>query len=115
MDAQHGSGISSWQEHGELRNQYRRRQLEGSALDMRTKTMKRMLNESMERLPELADKSFEQQRLSREKEMLSGQFDRLFDKLLETQTAVQRGSNQIEWRTVVRTSLLPGAAANVRR
>lgn len=115
LDASASAGTNAWQDHIELRSEYRRLQLEASGLDIRTKTWKRMLNEHVEGLPELADKSFDQQRLEREKEMLAGQFDRLFDKLLETQTAVQRGQNQIEWRTDVNSAPLPGQGAHVRR
>lgn len=115
LDESASAGTNAWQDHIELRNEYRRLQLEASGLDIRTKTWKRMLNEHVEGLPELADKSFEQQRLEREKRMLAGSFDRLFDKLLETQTAVQRGQNQIEWRTDVSSALLPSPGAHARR
>jgi len=65
LDTSVDGGVDTWQELIDHRQEYRRLQLELSALDIRTKTMKRLLNELVEKLPQLADKSFEHQRLMR--------------------------------------------------
>lgn len=45
---------------------------------------------------------------------MSSQFDRLFDKMLEAQTALQRGTSQIERRNDVRAQIDRGTAAAIR-
>lgn len=87
---------NTWQEHIDMRTDYRQLQLELSSLDIRTKTIKRLLVELVDKLPELSDKSFAHRQLERRKEHLSKQFDRWLDKMLEAQTAAQRGASQIE-------------------
>ncbi len=95
VDTRAGSS-DTWQDHIALRTEYRQLQLELSSLDIKTRTMKRMLNELVEHLPELSDKSRELRQLEGEKEKLAKQFNLLLDRMLEAQIAAQRGANQIE-------------------
>jgi capsular exopolysaccharide synthesis family protein len=91
-----GSGVDVWSERLSLRDQYRQLQLNVASTDIRIETMTGMLHEEIANLPDLEDKSRAHEQLKREKDTLTKQFDTMFDKLIETQTALQRGSSQIK-------------------
>lgn len=101
---EHGvdGGTAVWREREDLNRKYRQLQLEILSLDIRAATIRRLLRERREDLPELADLNFEHQRLVRAVEKRRSEFDKLLDIELELRTSMDRGKGELTRQMPVR-------------
>lgn len=96
-----GGGSGLW---GQRQRLYRSRvdlELDITTLNIRAGSLERRLREMVEQLPELADKSFEYERLTHEAGQIRKQFNLILGKEFEIKTAVNRGTATVERRDAV--------------
>jgi len=109
-----GGGGDMWQQRQVLYRQQVDLRLEVTGLDIRIAALQHMLEELIPKIPELANKNLEYERLAQETEHIRTQFNRLREKEFDIRTALSRESGQVARHESVIASPLPLGGANVR-
>ncbi len=107
LDAGSTAGGSLWQQRQEL---YRKRldfELQLTGLDIRAGILNSLLADMIDRLPELADKSFQYEQIAHEAEQIRQQFNMMLEKEFEIKTARNRSASAIERKDAVAVATFP--------
>lgn len=101
LDSGLGGGSGLWTRRQDLYRQKLNLDLELTSLGIRKATLRRLLADMVQRLPELADQSFLFERMAHEATQIREQFNRLLTKEFEVKSALKRGSATVERRDAV--------------
>jgi capsular exopolysaccharide synthesis family protein len=85
-----------------------------TGIDIRMAALQRMLDELMPKIPELANKNMEYERLEKDAGQIREQFNKLREKEFDIRTALSRESGQVERHESVIASAVPIRGASVR-
>lgn len=100
------NGANMWRNRQEIYKQRMDLRLRSTDLDVRANTIKRMLEEMMPQIPELANRNLEARQLEQETESIREEFNRLTQREWKIRTALNRGPGE-----VVRADSLRAAVA----
>ncbi|MBI5094004.1 MAG: polysaccharide biosynthesis tyrosine autokinase, partial [Candidatus Hydrogenedentes bacterium] len=84
-----------WEELQNLRKQYTQLQLDDSRLDIQIATARRLLEEMVQKLPELANKNYQHEQLRHDADQIRAQFHRVLEKEFDLRTSMGKGSGQV--------------------
>ena len=114
LDEGVGGGTSVWRQRQNMYRQQLELRLELTGLDIRIAALKRMIEEMIPRIPELANENLKYERLENEARHIRDQFNRLREKEFDIRTALSRETGQVERHESVMASLLPVAPVGLR-
>lgn len=89
------SGANIWRKRQEIYKQQMDLRLRGTELEVRANTIKRMLEEMMPQIPELANKNLEARQLEQETASIREEFNRLTQREWTIRTALSRGPGEV--------------------
>lgn len=107
IDESVGDGTNVWKQRQNLYRQQLELRLGLTGIEIRVAALQRMLEELIPKIPELANKNMEYERLSKETEHIRDQFNKLREKEFDIRTALGRESGQIERHESVSASVIP--------
>jgi capsular exopolysaccharide synthesis family protein len=89
------NGANMWRNRQEIYKQRMDLRLRSTDLDVRANTIKRMLEEMMPQIPELANRNLEARQLEQETESIREEFNRLTQREWKIRTALNRGPGEV--------------------
>jgi capsular exopolysaccharide synthesis family protein len=114
IDEAVGDGTNVWKQRQTLYRQQLEMRLSLTGIDIRMAALQRMLDELMPKIPELANKNMEYERLEKDAGQIREQFNKLREKEFDIRTALSRESGQVERHESVIASAVPIRGASVR-
>jgi len=114
LDEGIGGGTSVWRQRQNMYRQQLELRLELTGLDIRIAALKRMIEDLIPRIPELANENLKYERLENEARHIRDQFNRLREKEFDIRTALSRETGQVERHESVMASLLPLPSVGLR-
>ncbi len=107
IDESVGAGTNVWKQRQNLYRQQLDLRLGLTGIEIRIAALQRMLEELIPKIPELANKNMEYERLSKETGHVREQFNKLREKEFDIRTALGRESGQMERHESVSASVIP--------
>ena len=107
LDESAGGGANVWNQRQELYRQQLDLRLSLTGIDIRMAALQRMLEDLIPKIPELANKNLELERLTNDTQHIRDQFNRLREKEFEIRTALNRENGQVERHESVYASPVP--------
>jgi capsular polysaccharide biosynthesis protein len=102
-----GDGTNVWKQRQNLYRQQLDLRLSLTGVGVRMAALQRMLEDLIPKLPELANKNMEYDRLAKDAAHIREQFNKLREREFDIRTALSRESGQVERRESVIASALP--------
>lgn len=115
VDSGGGDGTNMWKQRQSLYREQIDLRMSLTGMDIRMAALQRMLEDLVPRIPELANKNLEYERLAKESERLREQFNKLREREFDIRTALSREAGQVERHETVEASLLPHRGAHTQR
>ncbi|MCX5771380.1 MAG: polysaccharide biosynthesis tyrosine autokinase [Candidatus Hydrogenedentes bacterium] len=107
VDGSVGDGADIWNRRQYLYQRQLDQRLSLAEIDMRIATLKRALEDLIPKIPELANKNLELERLANDTQHIRDQFNKLREKEFEIRTALNRENGQVERHESVYASPVP--------
>ena len=107
IDEGTGAGTNVWKLRQGLYQQQMELRVSLTGIQIRVAALQRMLDELIPKIPELANKNMEFERLTKETEHIRDQFNKLREKEFDIRTALNRDSGQVERHESVTASVIP--------
>ncbi len=101
LDTSSGGGSSIWQRRQTLYRQQMELRMQLASGEIRAAALRKMLEEMIPQIPELANKNLEYERLVQEANHIRAQFNKLREREFEIRTVLSRSSGQVERRSAV--------------
>lgn len=101
LNAGQGGGSSFWEQRKLLYRDKVNLELQTNEFDIRVETLRRLLIDMVDELPELADKSFALAALVHEAQQIRNRYDLMLTKEFEIRTDLERGTATVERRDAV--------------
>jgi capsular exopolysaccharide synthesis family protein len=101
LDAGFGGGSSIWQKRQTLYREQLELRLQLTSDEIRAAALQKVLENMIPRIPELANKNLEYERLAQETQHIRTQFNKLREREFEIRTVLSRSSGQVERRSAV--------------
>jgi len=114
LDQGTGGGASVWRQRQGLYRQQVELRLELTGLDIRIAALKRILEELIPRIPELANEDLQYERLASEAGRVRDQFNRLREREFDLRTALSRETGQVARHEAVMASMIPVPSVGMR-
>lgn len=114
LDEGAGGGVNVWTQRQDLYRQQLNLKLEVTGLEIRIASLKRMLEELIPKIPELANENLKYERLAKEASYIREQFNKLREKEFDIRTAMSRDAGQVERHESVEAAALPMAGLRTR-
>ena len=102
-----GDGTNVWKQRQGLYQQQLDLRLGLTGVEIRMATLQRMIEDLIPKIPELANRNMEYDRLAKETQHVRDQFNKLREKEFDIRTALSRESGQVERHESVTASVIP--------
>jgi len=109
-----GDGTNLWKHRQNLYREQIDLRMNVTGMEIRMSALRRMLEELVPQIPELANKNLEYERLAKESQRLREQFDKLREREFDIRTALSRDAGQVERYEAVEASALPYGRARTQ-
>ncbi len=107
IDEGAGPGTNVWRQRQDLYREQIELRMQSTGLDIRMAALQRMIEELIPKIPELANKNMEYDRLAKDAEHVREQFNKLREKEFDIRTALSRESGQVARHESVMASVVP--------
>ena len=114
VDETVGDGTNVWKQRQNMYRQQLELRLNLTGMEIRMAALQRMLEDMIPKIPELANKNMEFERLVKEAQHTRDQFNKLREKEFDIRTALGRDAGHVERHESVMASALPARAVGVR-
>ena len=102
-----GAGTNVWRQRQSLYQQQVDLRLSLTDIEIRMAALQRMIEDLIPKIPELANRNMEYERLAKETEHVRDQFNKLREKEFDVRTALSREMGQVERHESVSASVIP--------
>jgi len=102
-----GDGTNVWRQRQSLYQQQVDLRLSLTDIEIRMAALQRMIEDLIPKIPELANRNMEYERLAKETEHVRDQFNKLREKEFDVRTALSRETGQVERHESVSASVIP--------
>ncbi len=110
-----GDGTNLWKQRQNLYREQIELRMSLTGMDIRVSALQRMFENLVPKIPELANKNLEYERLANESTRLREQFNKLREKEFDIRTTLNRDAGQVERHESVEASVLPYGSGRTQR